>query len=82
MRKVIVTAKVHEYLKERLQNGGYEVEYLPQVSYDELSTLIEEAEGLIVTTRLKIDKAMLDKGTFGGVSLFDIAGGMDQVVYS
>ena len=63
MRKVIVTAKVHEYLKDRLQNNGFEVVYLPQVSYDELSTLVPEAEGLIVTTRLKIDKAILDKAS-------------------
>ena len=63
MRKVIVTAKVHEYLKERLERNGYEVEYLPQVSYDELEGLVPEAEGLIVTTRLKIDKSLLDKAS-------------------
>ncbi len=63
MRKVIVTAKVHEYLRERLQNNGFEVLYLPQISYDELGGIIGEAEGLIITTRLKIDRAMLDKAS-------------------
>ncbi len=63
MRKVIVTAKVHEYLKERLRNNGFEVLYRPQISYDELGSIIGEAEGLIITTRLKIDRAMLDKTT-------------------
>lgn len=61
MRKVIVTARVHEYLMERLQNSGYEVIYQPQLNYEELGALIADAEGLIVTTRLTIDKAMLDK---------------------
>ncbi|HEY4150949.1 MAG TPA: NAD(P)-dependent oxidoreductase [Chitinophagaceae bacterium] len=63
MRKVIVTAKVHEYLRERLQNNGFEVLYQPQIGYDELGGIIGEAEGLIITTRLKIDKAMLDKAS-------------------
>jgi len=61
MRKVIVTAKVHDYLRERLQNNGFEIVYQPQITYDELSDLIPQAEGLIVTTRLKIDKALLEK---------------------
>ena len=33
------------------------------MSYDELAATIHEAEGLIVTTRIKIDKALLDKTT-------------------
>ncbi len=63
MRKAIVTAKVHDYLKERLQNNGLEVLYRPQISYDKLGAIIGEAEGLIITTRLKIDKAILDKAS-------------------
>ena len=57
---VIVTAKVHEYLLTTLEKKGYTVLYVPAVSYSELKTLVKEAEGLIVTTRLSIDKSVLD----------------------
>lgn len=61
MQKVIITAKVHDVLRERLTQKGFIVEYAPQMTYEELSGAITDAEGLIVTTRLKIDRTMLDK---------------------
>ncbi|MGQ0737718.1 MAG: NAD(P)-dependent oxidoreductase [Bacteroidota bacterium] len=61
MSKVIITAKAHEYLVNRLQQAGKDVLYLPAVTYDELENIIDEAEGLVVTTRIKVDKALLQK---------------------
>src|SRR5450432_2386974 len=61
MRKVIITANVHDYLKDRLKKNGFEIIYDPQITYGQLETVIHEAEGLIVTTRLGIDKAIIDK---------------------
>ncbi len=63
MRKVLVTSKVHEYLIDRLQKQGFEVLYLPQLSYEELKDLISDVEGLIITTRLKIDRPVLEKAS-------------------
>jgi D-3-phosphoglycerate dehydrogenase len=61
MRKAIITARAHDYLKERLQNAGYEVAYEPKMTYDELSKIIGSIDGLIITTSIKIDKTILDK---------------------
>lgn len=59
--KAIITAPVHPLLIDGLEQRGYEVLYHPAISYNELSSIISDAQGLVVTTRIKIDKALLDK---------------------
>ncbi|HEX8334229.1 MAG TPA: NAD(P)-dependent oxidoreductase [Segetibacter sp.] len=58
--KVIITAKTHEYLSEALTQQGYHVEYCPEISYEELKLFIPNATGLIITTRINVDKDLLD----------------------
>ncbi len=78
--KVIITAKAHPYLIDTLKKGGYEVLYDPEIKYEQLINIIGSATGLVVTTRLTIDKAMIDAarqlqwiGRLGsGLELIDI----------
>lgn len=61
MSKIIITAKTHEYLVNRLQEAGLEPLYHPAITYSELENMISDAEGLIVTTRINVDRPLLDK---------------------
>lgn len=61
--KVIITAKAHPSLAASLQAAGYEVLYDPEITSEKLHSIIAEADGLVVTTRLAINKAMIDAGS-------------------
>jgi len=63
MSKVIITAKAHELLSNTLRQRGFEVIYAPAVSYDELYDEMKGVEGLVITTRIKIDARLIDKGS-------------------
>ena len=61
MRKLIITAKAHPILMEKLEQQGFHVDYRPYISYEELLEIISEIEGLVITTRIKVDRQLLDR---------------------
>ena len=63
MNKVIITAKAHELLTNTLKKKGFEVIYAPAISYDELFNEMAGVEGLVITTRIKVDANLIDKGS-------------------
>lgn len=62
-RKIIITGKAHGYLAETLLKNGFEVIDIPSVSQEKLKELIRDAEGIVATTRIEIDKDLLDRAT-------------------
>ena len=81
MKKVIITGNSHDYLLHQLLLRSYEIIHDPRITYDELLRIIGDVEGLVVTTRVKIDRDLLDKaanlkwiGRLGsGMELIDVA---------
>ena len=63
MSKVIITAKAHELLTNTLKQKGFEIIYSPTISYDELYSEMDGVEGLVITTRIKVDANLIDKGS-------------------
>ncbi len=59
MSKVLITAPAHSCLKEGLEQRGYQVDTLEKISHQELKELIPAYAGLIVASRIQIDKEIL-----------------------
>lgn len=81
MNKVIITGNAHPVLQQVLSEKGFEVIYNPNISYDEIKALGNSVVGLILTTRIKVDKELIDSmpqlqwiGRLGsGMELVDVA---------
>lgn len=81
MRKLVITGNAHPWLAETLRQAGYDVLYAPLITSEELYAIIQDMEGLVVTTRIAIDKRMIDKaeklqwiGRLGsGMEMIDVA---------
>lgn len=61
--KVIITAYAHASLSEALIQRGFDVDVREDISYD---SLIKDAHlyvGMVVTTRIQVDKQLLDAAT-------------------
>lgn len=61
--KVLITDPVHELLFERLKVLGYQSDYEPNISQEEVLAVICNYEGLIVNSKIQVDKELIDKAT-------------------
>lgn len=61
MAKFLVTDKIHPCVEPVLQAMGFEVDWLPNILYDEVVELIPNYVGLIINSKTKIDKPLIDR---------------------
>ena len=58
---VIITDRVPAILIDTLEKKNYEVRNLPDINYDEMMETIPGVTGLILSTKIKVDRPLLDK---------------------
>lgn len=59
-KKVLITDDCHPLLMEGLIARGYECDFLPDIAPDEARRMITEYEGLVINSKILVDRAFLD----------------------
>lgn len=59
--KVLITDGVHNLLIEGLTAVGYYCEYRPSIRLEEVRAIIHEYEGIIINSKITVDRSFLDK---------------------
>lgn len=61
MNKVLITDSVHSSIIKAISDYGCEVTYKPKMSYEELPDIIGAFKGIIINSKIIMNKAMMDK---------------------
>lgn len=60
MKKVLVTDDVHPLLLKGLEDAGYHCDFQPNIPLDEVRTIVQDYVGMIINSKIRMDKEMFD----------------------
>lgn len=60
---MIITALAHPHLAAGLQKMGYAVDMEENITYDQLMDTVPRYQGLVVSTRIRVDARLIDRAT-------------------
>lgn len=61
MKKVLITDAVHNSIITAIKKWGYEIDYIPKMAYAKLGPIIHEYEGIIINSKIIMNREMMDK---------------------
>lgn len=61
MKQVLITDDCHPLLPDGLTRRGYACNYQPEITLEQCSRIIQDYEGLIINSKIIVDRAFLDK---------------------
>jgi D-3-phosphoglycerate dehydrogenase len=59
-RKIIIADEMHPSIVPDLEQAGFEVDYLPDISRSRLTGIIHNYNGIVIRSKTDLDKEMLD----------------------
>lgn len=79
--RVLITDAVHPILIERLTSAGYQINYTPSISRDEVLAVIQHYQGIVINSKIICDKNFVDKAENlqfiarlgSGIEIIDVA---------
>lgn len=63
MKKCLIVDKMHDSIIPLLNDIGFQADYLPNISREEVLEQIAEYDGLIVRSKLQIDRALIERAS-------------------
>ena len=54
MKKALITDRVHQHLIVGLEEMGYDVEYEPTITLDQVKEIISLYEGIVINSKVKM----------------------------
>lgn len=61
MTRVLISDRTHEVLPQRLREAGFEVRVEPDHDYESLAQAAQGCEGLVVRSKVNIDRVFIDR---------------------
>ena len=61
MKKALITDRVHQHLIAGLEEMGYDVEYEPTITLDQVKEIISLYEGIVINSKVKMYKELIDR---------------------
>lgn len=63
MDSILITDAVHSDLIDKFRVIGFKVDYLPDITYEEVKRSIKDYKGLIINSKILVDKQFIDLAT-------------------
>ncbi|UKJ08467.1 NAD(P)-dependent oxidoreductase [Solitalea lacus] len=60
---VLVVDETHPFLMEALAANGFQCDYQPKITYEQVLACISNYEGMVVRTKFRVEKELFDRAT-------------------